>query len=159
MSQPSQSDGSPALPAATVRSDALILATICEQLRAELTRPAYARLVGGDAVPLAATLESLYALQEAPDSPGAVALLIESLDQILDVGQRMRTVVDDPWSARPLNSAPKMNTYGRGEAEARPLDLLLRQVKAKLDELRALVDEQPPMAPRARDPRLESLDD
>jgi hypothetical protein len=160
MGQPSQSDRPRALPAATVRVDALILATICEQLRVELTRPPYARLENGGADRLAATLgaalDALYALHAAPDRADAAALLIEGLDRILDVGQHMRAVADAPWSARPLNSAPKLHALGRGEAEARPLDLLLRQVKAQRDELRALVEEPEPMTARPRDSRFDS---
>jgi hypothetical protein len=153
MSQPSQAGGSPALPIRTVRSDALILATIAEQLRVELTRPMYAQL-DGDGDPLAGTLTRLYGLRDAPDQPEAVALLMDCLSHIIDLAQRMRPLADDIWT-RPVNSTPSLSASTRGDGAARPLDVLLDLARTKQRHLRSLIDEPEPMVARPHDPRFD----
>ena len=151
MSHPERSS---ALPVSTVGSDALVLATICEQLRVEMTRPAYARL-GLDADPLAPTLESLRALRAAPESPEAATLLLASLTQIIEIAQRMRAVSDDVRLTLPVNSAPSLDSFGLGETAARSIDAFLSAAKAKYTQLRDLQEEPSPMTVHMRESHLE----
>lgn len=127
-------EGASSLQASTIRSDALILATICEQLRVELARPVYAGIDGG-ATLLTPTLEKLQALRETPQRADAVDLVIECLRRIIEVGTLMHGVGDDIWASRPVNSAPSLSGQGRTSGATGPLAAFLIEAKDKYEQL------------------------